>query len=104
MRICQFCFNFGENPIDSTDRLGANTAEHASHMELYIILATLENFEYLESACFNHKTTSSQAKLVKCSLAMVAFSLDKINILQSIKHLFSAIALSPRVPGGMNTG
>ncbi len=27
-------------------RLGANTFEHASEMELYIILATLESFEH----------------------------------------------------------
>ncbi len=44
----------------------------------------------LESDIFNHEMSPSQAKLVKCSLAMAGFSSDKWNILH-IKHLFSAI-------------
>ncbi len=33
------------NCTDSIARLGTNMTEHKSEMELYIILATLENFE-----------------------------------------------------------
>ncbi len=63
---------FWSNSIDFIASLGANMAEHASEMKLYIILATLENF-MLQLDCFNHKMILSQAKPVKFSLAMVGF-------------------------------
>ncbi len=47
--------------------------------------------------------SSSQAKPVQYSLEMVGFSSDKINILQNIKHLFSAIAQAQGALDGMNT-
>ncbi len=36
---CQVCIEFLSNSIDSTARFGANTTEHASQMELCIMLA-----------------------------------------------------------------
>ncbi len=72
------------------------TYKHASDMELYIILATLENFE-----CWNEMSLS-QMKPIQCSLAMVGFSSDIINILQHIKHLFIAIAIVPSVLDGID--
>ncbi len=57
----------------------------------------------LESVTFNHEMSSFQTKPVQCSLAMVGFSSDKINILQHIKCLFSAIVLAPGALDGMNT-
>ncbi len=44
----------------------------------------------------------SQVKPVLYSLVIVGFSLDEINILQHIKHLFSTIALAPVMIDGMN--
>ncbi len=52
---------------------------------------------------FNHEISSSQAKPVQCSPAMIVFSSDKINILQHIKHLFSASVLTHGALDGMNT-
>ncbi len=79
--------------------LDTNTTKHASEIELYIIVAILDNFG---NGTLNHEMSLSQAKLVQCSLAIVGFSSDKINILQHIKHLFITIALAPRAPDGMN--
>ncbi len=62
--------------------------KYAPELKLYIILATLENFE---SDTFNHEMSLSQAKLVQCSQAMVTFSSDQINILQHNKHIFTTI-------------
>ncbi len=45
VRSYHVCTELWSNSIDSTARLGANTTEHTSEIELYIILATLENFE-----------------------------------------------------------
>ncbi len=58
--------------------------KYAPELKLYIILATLENFE---SDTFNHEMSLSQAKLVQCSQAMVTFSY----ILQHNKHIFTTI-------------
>ncbi len=46
--------------------------------------------------------SSSKAKQIQCSPAMVGFSSDKINIFQHIKYLFSTIALAPGALDGMN--
>ncbi len=43
--FCQVYMEFWTNSNDSKARLSANTTQHSSEMELYIILATLENFE-----------------------------------------------------------
>ncbi len=43
--FCQVWMEFWSNSNDSMANLGTDTTEHASEMELYIILATLENFE-----------------------------------------------------------
>ncbi len=43
--FCQVCTEFWSNSSDCTAKLGANTAEQPSEMELYTILTTLENFE-----------------------------------------------------------
>ncbi len=94
----KFALNFGQNSSDCMARLGVNTTEHASEMELYIILTTLKNSE----DTFNNEMPLFQAKPVQCSPAMVGFSTDKINILQHIKCLFSATALVPRALDGMN--
>ncbi len=72
-------------------------------MEFYIILATLRKLRILELDTFNHKMSSSQAKLVHCSLTIVDFSPDKINILQHIKLLFSAVMLAPSAIDGIYT-
>ncbi len=97
--FCQFCTEFCSNSCDCKARLGTIMTEHPSEMQLYIILAILDNFE---SDTFNKEITSSQAKPVQCFPAMVGFSSDKINILQHIKHLFNVIRLMPRVLDGMN--
>ncbi len=64
--FCQVCTEFWSNSADCTAKLGVNTTEHMSEMELYIILATLENFE-------NYKMSSSQGRSVQCSPAMIGF-------------------------------
>ncbi len=70
---CHVCMELWANSIDSMVRLGANTTEHGSQMELYIILATLDKFECWNRT-LNHKMILSQAKPVQCSSAMVGFS------------------------------
>ncbi len=60
---------FWSNSSDYTARLGAITTENASEMKLYIILATLENFEHK-----NQTILSSRVQLVQCSPAIVGFS------------------------------
>ncbi len=67
-----------------------NMTEHTSEMELYIILA---NFECWNWKLLINKMLSSQGKLVQYSPAIVGFFSAKTNILQHIKHIFSAIAL-----------
>ncbi len=46
--LCQVCMEIWSISSDCTDRLplGTNKTEHASEIELFIILATLENFEH----------------------------------------------------------
>ncbi len=85
--IVKFALSFSTNSSDGMARLDANITKYAPEMELYIILAILENSDTL-----NHKMSSSQAKPVHCSPVIIGFSSDKINILQHIKHLFNTIA------------
>ncbi len=56
----------------------------------------------LESNTFNQELSSSEAKLVHCSLAVVGLSADKINILQHVKCPFSAVALAVKMLDEMN--
>ncbi len=69
---------------------------------------TVYNFSHfrklwvLESNTFNQELSSSEAKLVHCSLAVVGLSADKINILQHVKCPFSAVALAVKMLDEMN--
>ncbi len=72
-------------------------------MELYIILATLENVEHWNEIVLIIKWHHLKRNREKqCSPAMVGFLYDKINIVQYIKCLFNGIALAPGVLDVMN--
>ncbi len=63
MLACQVCNRNLSNSSDCMARLGTNTMEHASKMELYIILATL-NAGIAKLLMKLKKMTSSEAKPV----------------------------------------
>ncbi len=65
--------NFWSNSSDCRAKLGAHMTEYTSEMELYIILGTLENFEHWNQILFKNEISSSQKKLVQCSLAKVSY-------------------------------
>ncbi len=62
IRECrEYWWGWGKNSSDCTDRFGANMTEHASEMELYIILATRKLW-MLESDIFNHENHLKQSR------------------------------------------
>ncbi len=61
--FCKVFTEFWSNFSDCMARLGANMKEHASEVELYIILATLENFE-----CLNQNTKCHRLKRSRFSV------------------------------------